>query len=151
MEAHWIVEALNRAEQRKKERRERALAFTAPDKDKAKAMIDRFSHEKGDCVVRAFTVATGKPYPVIHALFKKHGRKDRKGTWRHTTRAVANELGMRWVEENCTAQTFLRDMIFAKPVVATMRGHAFAVEKGKIVDLFNVVRPRTRVTGYWTF
>lgn len=155
----WVMDSImqaaierDRKAQKRIAAREKALAFTAPDKDKAMALVaERFAHEGNDCAVRAFVVATGKPYPVIHALFKKHGRKDGKGTWRVTSRLVAKELGMRWIEEDCTTQAFLRDMIFARPVVAVMRGHAFAVEKGKIVDLFNVVRPRSRVIGYWTF
>lgn len=155
MEAHWIVDALNRAQQRKAAQRqaarEKALAFTAPDKEKAKALVaERFAHERNDCAVRAFVYVTGRPYAEVHALFKKHGRKDGKGTWRHTSNAVAKELGMRWIAEDCTALSFLRDMTFSRPVAAVIRGHAFGVEKGKIIDTGAVVRPRSRVQGYWT-
>lgn len=138
-------------DKKRKAARERALAFTAPDREKAKALVaERFAHERNDCAVRAFVYVTGKPYAEVHALFKKHGRKDGKGTWRHTSNAVAKELKMRWIEEDCTVLSFLRDMTFARPVAAVIRGHAFGVEKGKIIDLHAVVKPRSRVQGYWT-
>jgi len=105
--------------------------------------------ERRDCVVRAFAIATGKPYPVMHAMFKAAGRRDGKGTPRSISRAVAKKLGMRWIEERRTVARFLDDMIFARPVAAFISGHAFAVEKGAVVDI-EAVRPRQIVKGYYT-
>lgn len=36
--------------------------------------------EHNDCAVRALAIAANKPYEEAHAIFKKHGRKNRHGT-----------------------------------------------------------------------
>jgi len=109
----------------------------------------RPGHEQRDCVVRALAIATGKPYPVVHAMLKKAGRKDGKGTYPSTHRKVAKQLGMRWVEHRSSCARFLDDMVFSKPVAAFISRHAFAVEKGAVVDIIPV-KPGCRIKGYYT-
>lgn len=105
--------------------------------------------ERKDCAVRAFTVATGKSYAEVHALFKKAGRKDQRGTPRTVSEAVAKKLGMRWVARRCRVVTLLNDMEHSKPVAVYIRGHAFGVAKGAVMD-FQPIHPRCLVKGYFT-
>lgn len=53
----------------------------------------RSLNETNDCAVKAVAIATGTPYEQVHALMKKHGRKDRKGTMQITTQHVLEALG----------------------------------------------------------
>jgi len=105
--------------------------------------------ERMDCSVRAFVVATGKPYAVVHAAFKRHGRKDGRKTSNSVSRAVAKAFGMRWVARRCRVVTLLDDMEHAKPVAVYIRGHAFGVAKGVVMDI-EPVPPKCLVKGYFT-
>lgn len=49
--------------------------------------------EKSDCAVIAFSLVTGMSYADSHALLKKSGRKDRKGTFMDTTCQALKEAG----------------------------------------------------------
>jgi len=50
--------------------------------------------ETNDCAVKAVSIATGTPYEQVHALMKKHGRRDCRGTYMSTTNSVLKELGV---------------------------------------------------------
>jgi len=105
--------------------------------------------ERRDCVVRAFTIATGKPYAEVHAMFTRHGRKRGCGTSRKTYLKVAAELGLKYVSQRCSVVRFLDDRQYAPVCAAFVRGHAFAVEKGAVVDIMDPLKPRQIVTGYY--
>lgn len=49
-------------------------------------------NENNDCSVVAMSILTGYKYSTVHALFKKYGRKDRKGTQNEVTDKVIKEL-----------------------------------------------------------
>jgi hypothetical protein len=53
----------------------------------------RLFGETNDCAVKAVALACEVDYATAHAMLKKNGRKDRKGTYRHTTRRSVEELG----------------------------------------------------------
>jgi hypothetical protein len=120
----------------------------------------RPSDERLDCVVRAFTVITGKPYNEVHAEFKAAGRKDGHKTRDTVTDKVCRKLGIRYLElprrmmvartmpHQVSVARFLKDMRYCKPVVALVRGHAFAVREGQIAD-YQAVRPGCMVIGYY--
>lgn len=112
--------------------------------------------EHRDCVVRALTNVSGKSYDEIHALLKKHGRKDRCGTYWEVSDKAMQELGYesvymgtsraaRWYGKskglpyertNKTLQTLVKELPRGKFVVF-IRGHATALLDGKIVDTFD--------------
>jgi hypothetical protein len=106
--------------------------------------------ENNDCAVRALTNITGKSYDEIHAVLKKHGRKDRKGTFVQTSLAAMQELGFEpivlgsylnyWkfyikgkVEPKKTLNQVVNDLPKGKYVVYVNR-HATALIDGQIVD-----------------
>lgn len=53
-------------------------------------------NETNDCAVKAVVIATGEPYEKVHAIMKRLGREDRKGTAMTITEATIKELGWRW-------------------------------------------------------
>ena len=107
--------------------------------------------EDKDCVVRAITNVTGLPYDEVHAVLKKHGRKDRHGTYYQTSLAAMKELGFvgipttqdYWARNLKSAvagkrslNQVLKDLPMGKFVVY-VRGHATALVNGKIIDTFD--------------
>ncbi len=51
--------------------------------------------EANDCVVKSVTVTTGLPYKTVHAALKKHGRKNRQGTFGKTKFRALADLGFK--------------------------------------------------------
>jgi hypothetical protein len=110
--------------------------------------------EQKDCAVRAFTVASGKPYAEVAALFIKHGRQVGKGSSYYTMRKVAAEIGLiettlKYKKERLTAARFVQSEMAKGKVAACKRGHAFAVVNGEIADAEGVP-PRSLVYQWWT-
>ena len=112
--------------------------------------------ERRDCVVRAISNVSGRCYDEVHALLKKHGRKDCCGTYWKTSEKALHELGYKAVYigtsrtamyygmyrsqpcefKNKTLQTLVNELPRGKFVVF-IRGHATALIDGKIVDTFD--------------
>lgn len=98
--------------------------------------------EKADCAVKAVAVAAGVEYGVAHNLLKKHGRKDRSGTYfDETTRPAMGELGFELVDITYsvvsrgakTVRTFGR-MGLAGTFMVRTRRHILAAKDGKVID-----------------
>jgi hypothetical protein len=107
-----------------------------------------FDVERRDCAVRAFAAYSGKPYSTIHKLFATHGRKTRCGSTGRTVLKVAALLGYKRIACNMTVGKFLDDRQFAKPCVAHISGHLFAVAGGVNVSDDHVVSSRCKVDYY---
>lgn len=132
----------------------------------------RISGESKDCVIRAAANATGMKYEDIHVIAKKNGRKDGHGTSMEVllktyrdigvhlsgvvgttdsadlTRRVAKRLNVVHSEFNgITLERFLRAKSTGK-YICLMRGHAFAVVNGKLVDAGSL-RGGTRITAFF--
>ena len=127
---------------------------------KVQAVYRGATSEKGnetrDCVVRALANAINMPYDNAHALLKKHGRKDRCGTYFHTMQSAYEEAGfvlnsvhgttmaaratalMTGIkpEDGITLSKLLPKLGFGEYIVNTT-GHAVAVVNGKIIDTFD--------------
>lgn len=132
----------------------------------------RITGEANDCVIRAASNATGIKYENIHVIAKKHGRKDGQccdmkvllKTYRdigiHLTGVTgttsfadsakfnAHQLMMDFkVYRGITLDRFLS--IYNKgKYVCLIRGHAFAVVNGKVVDT-GALRAGTRITAFF--
>lgn len=126
--------------------------------------------EANDCVVRAITNVSGKPYNEVHALLKKHGRKDKKGTYWPTSAAAMKELGYSCVtlgksraakffeykmnnslintEPRKTLGKVVSELPKGKYVVY-YRGHATALVDGGIVDTFDNKKNREVVALFY--
>ena len=125
--------------------------------------------EQRDCVVRAMTIATGRPYMEMHALLASKGRKSRRGTPFAVIDAALTELGLptltriepdyQLVGGGYFGRRSWRD--HARPTLARwmaehrvgrymviIRGHAFAVVDGVQYDGYQPNGARCRVTHY---
>lgn len=95
-------------------------------------------NERNDCAVRAVAVATGVDYATVHKLFKKHGRRNGRGTPPSMTWAVVIELGFKLVD--VTRKVPARTVRKASPYLhdgsylVSVRGHLLCVKDGKVED-----------------
>jgi hypothetical protein len=95
-------------------------------------------NENNDCAVRAVTITTGLPYPVVHKAFMQAGRKARKGTPRRITQRVVDALGYDMTPIKITAKTAItaeRDrQLQDGRVLLGMTRHLAAMIDGKLID-----------------
>ena len=105
-----------------------------------------YGFEHNDCVVRACTIITGRPYAEIHAAFKAQGRRARCGTKFRMIEPVINRP-LVVVPNRPTVAYFLATHPQGTYGVA-IAGHVFAVIDGKILDLFQPGM-RCRVKYIW--
>lgn len=105
--------------------------------------------ERNDCVVRAFSVVSGKSYVEVHREFAAAGRRKRCRTKSSISAKIAKQYG--WTKVTCrmTLAKFLDDIQHAGSVVARVSGHMFAVVDGEVMDI-EPVSPRRIVTYYYT-
>lgn len=139
------------------------FSYTAFDSTKTES----FSHEKSDCAVRAMMTVTGSSYAEAHALLADRcGRKDGKGTTTSLLIKLLNSgeiLGstferVLWADYAWTGKTWTRKgrkalktvaKMFAKgSFYCLMRGHAFAIVDGALVDTWKVPAG-SKVFGVW--
>lgn len=118
--------------------------------------------EHNDCVVRALTNVTGKPYDEIHAVLKKHGRKDGKGTSLTTSANAMRELGFQAVvlksymkgnvtvkgEQRKTIGTVVKELPRGK-FVLFVKDHATSLIDGQIVDTFPQAKVKPVYIVWW--
>jgi hypothetical protein len=107
-----------------------------------------YEHENRDCTVRALSLASNIPYEIVHAAFKKYGRKDKHGF--HTKkklRKVCKELHLNFkqIKRHGTVQKLL-DTNKTDNLFCTVRGHAFTIIKGVAHDLTNTNK---HIDGAW--
>lgn len=121
---------------------------------------------KGDCVCRAFAIATERPYLEIYALIqhfakfertgkRKHDISDpERGVFRTTEQKVMESLGWEWVPTmgiGTGCRVHLRaEELPAGRIVANVSHHLVAVVDGVINDLGDPSRGENRcVYGYY--
>jgi hypothetical protein len=106
--------------------------------------------EHNDCAVRALSVAAGLPYESAHALLKKHGRVDNRGTYPSSiTKALidlAPESTFTHGDRRLTLGTFTKLMPMGTFIVF-VRGHVLSVVDGTVHDWKEA--PRRRVKFFW--
>jgi uncharacterized protein YbaR (Trm112 family) len=98
---------------------------------------DGFNHEKRDCTVRAFSLATNIEYSIVHETFKIFGRKDKHGVYlKKLMPKICKDLGIEFkmVKRSGT----VRKLIAKYPqgnFVCTVAHHAFPIIEGVPHDL----------------
>jgi hypothetical protein len=126
-----------------------------------------FRGQAGDCVTRAISIATGKPYrevyDEINMLAKTHERKGkrkrdissaRNGVYTQTLRRYLKSLGWVWVPtmqigSGCTVHLRESELPMGKLIVK-VSGHTCAVIDRVIYDTHNPDRDGQRcVYGYF--
>lgn len=127
-----------------------------------------FKGSAGDCVCRAFAIASGRSYREVYDLIgelsagertgsRKRGTSSaRNGVYKATQHKLAETLGARWVSTmsiGSGCKVHLRaDELPAGRIVASVTKHACAVIDGVIHDTHDCSRAGTRcVYGYWVF
>lgn len=98
-------------------------------------------HETKDCAVKAVTAVTGVHYMDVHSLMAACGRRHRKGTPNHITRAVLDRLGFVTEEVKAwskTVRTLGREFKGRSGtyLVWTSR-HILAIKDGEVLDWTN--------------
>ena len=94
----------------------------------------RIEGEHNDCVVRAFSIASGKKYGKVHSLLKKYGRKDKRGTPQSASRLAASDLRLKRFRCRMTLSRFLDDFQYVPRCVACYRGHMAGIQNGVITS-----------------
>jgi len=120
-----------------------------------------------DCVVRAFAIATGKPYEEISALVESYCKEEKPGKRRRkksnartgvhtvTTRKVAEALGFEWtptmgIGTGCHVHLRQGEIPDGR-IIAKVTRHLCAVIDGTIHDTLDPSRDGTRcVYGYYS-
>lgn len=120
----------------------------------------------GDCVCRAFSIASGRPYSEVYALIEelskterpspKRGKRSaaRTGVFKGTLSKLADALGFQWVPTMKIGQgcrVHLReDELPSGRIIVNLSRHVCAVIDGVIHDNHNPARGGQRcVYGYW--
>ena len=116
-----------------------------------------FKGYAGDCVTRAFAIATGRDYKEVYdelsAMLPK-GQSARDGVPQKICRKYADQIGWEWVPcmtigSGC--KVHLRsDELPGGTIICRVSKHLVAVIDGVLQDTYDCTRGGTRcVYGYW--
>lgn len=122
-----------------------------------------FSSSAGDCVVRAFSIATGRDYSEVRQMVLELAKEEkitkrqpkrstpRGGVYKPTTRKLAASLGYEWIPlmkvgQGCKHRLKVGELPVTKhPIVAKVSRHVTVVEDGRrIIDTHDCSRGGTR-------
>ena len=97
--------------------------------------------ERNDCAVKALAIAAEKPYEEVHALFKRLGRKNRRGTPLYTIVRAAREYSPNVlytdIRKPCGGKYTARTIGEALPkgkYILHYNGHVAAMVDGMVED-----------------
>lgn len=127
-----------------------------------------FKGKAGDCVVRAISIATEKPYREVydainhisreepaHGFFGTRRSSSRNGVYKSTIYKYMKSLGWKWtptmgIGSGCRVHLDSAQLPTGKLVVKVSK-HMVAVIDGVIHDTFDPSRDGSRcVYGYWS-
>lgn len=125
-----------------------------------------FKGQTGDCVCRAISIATGKPYREVYDLINDYGKAERTGkrkrgksnartgVYKETIRKIMESFGWTWVptmQIGSGCKVHLREDELPKGrLVANVSKHTVAVIDGVLHDTYDSSREGTRcVYGYF--
>lgn len=133
-----------------------------------------FKGDTGDCVVRAITIATGKPYREVYDLVNATARRTvrtshalsrgrvrrrsissaRTGVFKPDIKKILKHLGWKWtptmaIGSGCKVHLRADELPSGRLIVSVSK-HLVAVIDGVIQDTHDCSRDGTRcVYGYW--
>lgn len=120
-----------------------------------------------DCVCRAISIATERPYSEIYDLINEYAKKERKsknrrekssarmGVWKPTTRKIMDDLGWEWtptmfIGQGCKVHIRSTELPSGRVMVQCSK-HVATLVNGMLHDTHESSRGGTRcVYGYWT-
>lgn len=110
----------------------------------------------GDCVVRAFAIASGRDYKEVYNEFKKICKQSpRNGVYSNEVRRYAQMNGYEWIAtmkigSGCKVHLAKNELPMDKSIVCSLSGHETAVINGVIHDTYDPSREGKRcVYGYY--
>lgn len=123
-----------------------------------------FKGAAGDCVCRAISIATQKPYKEVYDLINQYGKAERlgkrqksrssarSGVYPKTIRKIMADLGWTWVPtmkigQGCKVHLNENELPMGRLVVS-VAGHETAVIDGVIHDTFDPNDRPVYVDGY---
>lgn len=125
-----------------------------------------FKGKAGDCVCRAISIVTEKPYREVYDLINEYGKTERtgkrkkgkssarNGVYKDTIRKVMNHYGWVWhptmqIGQGCKVHLCEEELPKGRIVVSVSR-HEVAVIDGVIHDTYDPSREGSRcVYGYY--
>lgn len=117
--------------------------LTKPEIDYGVAELrSEILNEDRDCGVIALSMATGVSYDKCHAMLKKHGRKNRRGTKTTTLTRAGHELGFYLKKifihpqkaKQYTMITVADGLLRDQPYIIFIAGHFAPFIDGKVRD-----------------
>lgn len=117
----------------------------------------------GDCVVRAISIVTGRPYQEIYdavweeaklSRLKRDRSSPRNGVATKVTRRYMESIGWEWlptmgIGSGCTTHLKSSELPAGR-IMARCSKHIVAVVDGVVHDIYDSTREGTRcVYGYW--
>lgn len=97
----------------------------------------RHHNETNDCAVKAVAIACNVAYSTAHAALKKHGRKDRHGTFHYTTFTAIKDLGFvatKIVTRNSYTMRTVNKLCPTGRCLVFVHRHVAAMVDGKVQD-----------------
>ena len=96
-------------------------------------------NETNDCTVRALVATTGRTYEDCHRALKQHGRRNRRGAYRHQWEKAANDLGFILVDvtrnnPGRTIKTATRYFPRGRKFIMQVRGHVAGFNGVEVLD-----------------
>lgn len=127
-----------------------------------------YKGDSGDCVTRAISIATGRPYQEIYDLINNHAELERpgarrrqgrrshanKGVFKSTVQRLLKDLGWVWhptmgIGTGCKVH-LRKDELPGGTIIVSLSKHLSTVIDGVIHDTYDTSRNGTRcVYGYW--
>ena len=116
-----------------------------------------YKGQAGDCVTRAFAIASGRDYKEVYNIAKHicgKGNSPRNGVSKNNCKKIAEALGFKWVAcmsigTGCKVH-LNSDELPKGNIVCSCSGHLVAVIDGIVNDIYDSTRGGSRcVYGYW--
>jgi len=111
----------------------------------------------GDCVCRAFAIASQRPYKEIYMMINNISKSSaRSGVYKEDIQRLAAELGFTWtpcmkIGSGCTVHATAEELPKQGRLVLSLSKHCTAWIDGECHDTYDPTRDGTRcVYGYWT-
>lgn len=112
-----------------------------------------YKGDTGDCVCRAFAIATERPYKEVYDLINEYAKSERTGSrkrgksnartgvYRNTEKKLAAHYGFKWIPtmkigEGCKVHLTAEELPKGTIIVAVAR-HLVCVKDGVIYDTYN--------------
>ena len=123
-----------------------------------------FKGKTDDCVCRAISIATERPYKEVYDMINEYGKKERlskrrkskssarTGVYIKTTRKILEDIGWKWVPtmkvgQGCKVHLVENELPKGR-IIASVSKHLVAIIDGVIHDTYNPSDRGTTIDQY---